>query len=72
MASGAIHKTIYMPTLRELRICLPSVLEQRRIVAELNEVRETVARGRSAATAQLAAVDALPSALLRAAFRGEL
>ena len=36
LASGAVHKTIYMPTLHSLQICVPPIDEQRRIVAELD------------------------------------
>ena len=36
-ASGAIHQTIYYPELKALHVCLPSLSEQQRIVAILDE-----------------------------------
>lgn len=72
LSEGAIHKTIYMPTLRSLSICLPSKFEQKRIVVELNAIQRDAAQARMACAAQLAAIDALPAALLSAAFRGDL
>ena len=35
LASGAIHKTVYMPTVKAFKVCVPSIQEQRRIVSEL-------------------------------------
>lgn len=72
LASGAIHKTIYMPTLKALRICIPSLEAQKRIVFHIERCRAEIAAGRSAMAAQKAAADMLPSAILTAAFRGEL
>lgn len=45
-ASGAIHQTIYYPELKALHICMPSLPEQQRIVAILDDALaglETVA-----------------------------
>lgn len=42
LSSGAIHKTIYVPTVQAFRLCMPPRVKQRRIVAELNSRRETV------------------------------
>ena len=52
----------------EKLIPLPPVEEQRRIVADLEARMEAAGRARNAAEAQLAAVLALPAALLRDAF----
>ncbi len=46
--------------------------EQKRITAILNERMEAVERARKAAEEQLSTINALPGALLRQAFRGEL
>ena len=35
MATGATHKTIYMPTLEAFHLCAPDIDEQRRIAARL-------------------------------------
>jgi len=72
MSAGAIHKTIYMPTVKSFCVCLPPRSEQERIVTKLDEIRANAASARRASVAQLAAIDALPAALLSAAFRGDL
>jgi type I restriction enzyme S subunit len=55
-----------------LEIPLPPLPVQRRIAAILNEQMAAVERARAACEAQLAAINRLPAALLRQAFRGEL
>ncbi|MGD1039153.1 MAG: restriction endonuclease subunit S [Roseiarcus sp.] len=71
LASGAIHKTIYVPTVKLLMICTPrDVATQRRIVSNLDQVRQQVARARAAAEAQLMEIDSIESVLLSAAFSG--
>lgn len=71
-ASGAVHKTIYMPTSKALRICVPSVEEQARIVGHIDGCRAELAAVRDAAAAQKAVIERLPSAILTAAFQGRL
>lgn len=51
---------------------LPPLPEQRRIAAILNERMAAVERARKAAEDELATIEALPAALLRRAFNGEL
>ena len=58
--------------LRELEIPLPPLHEQKRIAAILRERMTAVERARKAAEEQLENINALPGALLRQAFRGEL
>ena len=53
-------------------IPLPPLSEQKRIVAILNEQMNTIEQVRHAAEVELAAINALPAALLRRAFAGEL
>jgi type I restriction enzyme, S subunit len=55
-----------------LEIPLPPVEEQRRVVAVLNEKMVEAERVRKGAGDQIAAINALPAALLRRAFAGEL
>ena len=57
-----------MRDLMRLPLAFPPIEEQRRIVADLEARMEAAGRARSAAEAQLAAVLALPAALLREAF----
>lgn len=73
LASGAIHKTIYMPAVESFQICLPcSMGEQLKIVTALKSGRKTVEAARSIARAQLAELEALDTAILRSAFVGAL
>ena len=53
-------------------IPLPPLPEQRRIAAILKEQMAAVDKARAAAEAELAAINALPAALLRRAFNGKL
>lgn len=70
LASGAIHKTVYFPTVRTFRVCVPSIAKQRRIAAELRERLASIDAIDSAIRAEQEAIDALPAALLRRAFGG--
>lgn len=58
--------------LLNLEIPLPPLPEQRRIVDVLQEQMAAVECARTAAEAELEAINALPAALLRRAFAGEL
>lgn len=58
--------------LQRIEIPLPPVEEQKRIVSIINEQIAAVERARRAVDEELAAIDALPAALLRRAFKGEL
>jgi type I restriction enzyme S subunit len=72
LASGAVHKTVYMPTLKALDVCIPPLADQRRIAARLSSQMASSERLRQMLTDQLDAIDKLPAALLRRAFNGEL
>jgi type I restriction enzyme S subunit len=72
LAEGAIHKTIYMPTLKGLRIRLPSVNEQDRVLGQIDEASVMLQRATDALDRQVAALEALAPALLAAAFQGNL
>jgi type I restriction enzyme S subunit len=58
--------------LSKLPIPLPPLSEQRRIAGILREQMAAVERARATAEAELEAIEALPAALLRRAFSGEL
>lgn len=68
LSSGAIHKTVYYPTVKAFEICAPRVDEQRRISARLTAQLALVDRARREAQAETSAIAALPAALLREAF----
>lgn len=68
LSSGAIHKTVYMPTVKAFRVCAPTIEEQRRIVARLSENLEAIDGASAALGAQLEGLELLPSSLLRRAF----
>jgi type I restriction enzyme, S subunit len=71
LSSGAVHKTIYMPTLKSLHIRLPSLHAQDRMVKRIQAAHSIADEARKFVEAQSTALDALPASLLSAAFRGE-
>jgi len=72
LASGAVHKTVYVPTVKKFQVCIPPFREQQQIAATVRKQLTAAECGRDALEAQLAAIKALPAALLRQAFSGEL
>ncbi len=68
LASGAVHKTIYMPTLHSLQLCMPPIDAQRRVAAELDARLAEVERLQPALVARREHIEKLPSAILRSAF----
>lgn len=46
-ASGSVHQTIYFPEVKAFHVCLPSVKEQRRIVALLDEAFDAIAAAKA-------------------------
>ena len=72
LATGAVHKTIYVPTVKEFRICLPGLPEQKRIAERLTDQMQAVEDLKKSLSAQLEATEKLPAALFRKAFAGEV
>jgi type I restriction enzyme S subunit len=70
LSSGAVHKTVYYPTVKDFHVCVPDIAEQRRIAAELRGRLKAIDELSAGTDAQLSAIDALPAALLRQAFDG--
>lgn len=64
--------TLSVSKVEQLEVATPSLAEQQRIAAMLSEQMIKVERISIALEEQLAAINALPSALLRRAFSGEL
>ncbi|OQA94868.1 MAG: EcoKI restriction-modification system protein HsdS [Chloroflexi bacterium ADurb.Bin222] len=69
---SAIKNVASVSTIRGMQVALPPLSLQKRVVAALNEEMATAERARAGAEAQLAQINALPAALLRRAFNGEL
>jgi restriction endonuclease S subunit len=70
LGSGAVHHTIYFPTVESFNVCIPAVPEQKRTAAELTVAMAAVDKARHAAQERLAAAEALPAAYLREVFEG--
>ncbi|HWL64149.1 MAG TPA: restriction endonuclease subunit S [Steroidobacteraceae bacterium] len=68
LATGATHKTIYMPTLESFHICMPSRPEQQEIVNSLKAKLADADAITLAAAAQLEEVERFPQRLLAQAF----
>lgn len=68
LATGATHKTIYMPTLESFHVCAPDIGAQRRIVRELKQRLTEASALRAALNTQQAELARLPQRLLAQAF----
>jgi Type I restriction modification DNA specificity domain len=67
---GAVHHTIYFPTVERFSVCIPRVDEQEDIAGRLHDQMTAVAVARVAAEEGLSVIKALPSVLLRESFWG--
>lgn len=68
LATGATHKTIYMPALGSFHVCMPKKDEQVRIVQRMKVQIAVAAEMQAAAKAQLDETERLPARLLAQAF----
>jgi type I site-specific restriction endonuclease len=68
LASGAVHKTIYMPTIQSFHVCAPEIADQRRIARILRDRLAAAEALTTALKARLADIERLPQRLLAAAF----
>jgi type I restriction enzyme S subunit len=68
LGSGAVHKTIYMPTIKSFHICAPDIGEQRRIARTLRDRLAAAESLIAGLKARLADIERLPQRLLAAAF----
>ena len=68
LGSGAVHKTVYVPTVKSFYVCVPPIAEQKRIVAQVTQQMAEVERAHAAAETQLNAAQALSVAYIRSAF----
>ena len=72
LSSGAIHQTVYVPTVKVFDVCVPKRAEQERIASSLRESLTAADGLRAHAEEEFAATEAMPGALLRRAFSGAL
>ncbi len=72
VSSGAIHKTVYMPTARSFEVCIPSIQEQRLIADKMENLISGIDKLTDSLRIQLDTINQLPAAILRRAFNGEL
>ena len=68
LATGATHKTIYMPTLESFHVCAPDIDAQRRIIRGLKQRLGEASALRAALDAQQRELARLPQRLLAQAF----
>ena len=66
--SGAVHKTIYMPTIKSFHICAPAIAEQRRIALTLRDQLAAAEILRTRLAERQAEIERLPQRILAAAF----
>ena len=71
-ARGANIQNLRFSQLANLAFLLPPLLDQKRIAAILKEQMAAVEKSRTAAEEELNTINAIPAALLRRAFNGEL
>ena len=69
---GGAQPNISQSVIRNLQLPLPSLPEQKRIAVILKEQMAAVEKSSTAAEQELNTINAIPAALLRRAFRGEL
>src|SRR5579862_2663629 len=68
LGSGAIHKTIYMPTIESFQICAPDIGQQRHIARVLRERLEAADLLQGSLKSRLADLEQLPARLMAATF----
>ena len=70
LSSGAVHKTVYMPTVKAFRVCVPDRACQGAVVRWLDDELAAQARLETTSRQTLSVLERLPSALLRSEFNG--
>lgn len=72
LVKGALYPAVNDNQVKAQLIPLPTISEQRRIIELFNEKMKHAEKTRTAAESELDTINAMPSALLRRAFNGEL
>jgi len=70
LATGATHKTIYMPTLKSFHVCLPPIEKQMQIAKLARQGLKEIEEARQAAERQIHEISLLPQRLLQTTFGG--
>lgn len=70
IATGATHKTIYMPELESFHICAPERSQQERIVAALKEQLKVIAAARQAVKKSLSEIASLADSIVLHSIQG--
>lgn len=70
LGSGATHHTIYFPTVKQFAVCVPDLHSQRRLASDITQKLAAAEALTARCRQELAEIEALPAALLRAAFNG--
>lgn len=68
LASGAVHKTVYVPTVQAFFVCVPEIAVQRDLAQRTHETFSQMERARDGVRHQCECADALQASLLREAF----
>ena len=68
LGSGAVHKTIYMPTIQSFHISAPAIAEQRRIARMLRDQLAAAELLQKRLSERQAEIERLPQRILAAAF----
>lgn len=68
LGSGAVHKTIYMPTIRSFHVAAPDISEQRRIARTLRDQLVAAEALQTRLAERQAEIERLPQRILAAAF----
>jgi type I restriction enzyme S subunit len=72
LSSGATHKTVYVPTVKSFRVCMPSIDAQERLSSDYLSRRNSLDLLTTEIERDTQTIEAIPAALLRKAFSGEL
>lgn len=70
--TGAVHKTIYYPLAKAFHICLPSIAQQKRIVAILDEAFTAIDAATALARKKIDRLSNLKTSILSRSLEGEL
>lgn len=70
LSSGAVHKTVYFPTVKAFRVCVPDIDEQRRIAAQLTDQLAAVDQLAKRAEAMRAETTSMSGAVRASLFAG--